>query len=55
LSASATDLFNRLQNIDVAASKGNYQSAVQSYQAAMKDFDDILQLVPKQKGSAVSG
>jgi photosystem II protein PsbQ len=54
VSSSATDLFSSLQNIDVAATKGNYQVAVQNYQAAMKDFDDILQLLPKQKGSAVS-
>jgi photosystem II protein PsbQ len=51
----AKDLFQRLENIDVASSKGNYQVAVENYQAALKDFDQFLQQVPKQRDSAVSG
>lgn len=43
------DLFNRLQNIDTASIKGDYQLAVQNYQAALKDFDHLLQSPPKQK------
>lgn len=43
------DLFNRLLNIDTASTKGDYQLAVQNYQAALKDFDDLLQSIPKQK------
>lgn len=49
------DLFNRLESIDVAATKGNYELAVQNYQAALKDFDGFLQLAPKPQGSGVSG
>jgi hypothetical protein len=48
-------LFQRLENIDVASSKGNYQVAVENYQAALKDFDQFLQQVPRQRDSAVSG
>jgi photosystem II protein PsbQ len=44
---TAKDLFSRLDTIDIAASKGNYQVALQNYQAALKDFDDLLQVVPK--------
>lgn len=54
-SAAAKDLFNRLQNIDVAATKSNYQAAVDNYRAALKDFDEFLQQVPKQSDSGVSG
>ena len=43
------DLFSRLLNIDTASTKGDYQLAVQNYQAALKDFDDLLQSIPKQK------
>ena len=43
------DLFNRLLNIDTASTKKDYQLAVQNYQAALKDFDDLLQSTPKQK------
>jgi photosystem II protein PsbQ len=43
------DLFSRLLNIDTASTKGDYQQAVQNYQAALKDFDDLLQSIPKQK------
>jgi hypothetical protein len=38
-----------LLNIDTASTKGDYQQAVQNYQAALKDFDDLLQSIPKQK------
>ncbi|HEY9631935.1 MAG TPA: photosystem II protein PsbQ [Coleofasciculaceae cyanobacterium] len=48
-SEAAKDLFSRLQSIDIASTKGNYQVAVQNYQAALKDFDQILQRVPKPK------
>jgi photosystem II protein PsbQ len=48
-SAVAKDLFQRLENIDVASSKGNYQVARQNYQAALKDFNQFLQQLPKQK------
>lgn len=44
----AKDLFERFENIDVAASKGNYQVAVENYRAAVKDLDQFLQVVPKQ-------
>jgi photosystem II protein PsbQ len=46
-SEPAKDLFNRLQNIDAAATKGKYDVAVQNYQAALKDFDDFLQRLPQ--------
>ncbi len=48
-SEAGKDLFNRLLNIDTASTKGDYQQAVQNYQAALKDFDDLLQSIPKQK------
>jgi photosystem II protein PsbQ len=50
-SAAAKDLFQRLENIDVASTKGNYKVAVQNYQAALKDFDDFLQQVPNKANS----
>ncbi len=50
----AKDLFTRLENIDVAATSGNYQVAVQNYQAALKAFDRFLQLVPQPSNSAAS-
>lgn len=52
--AVAKDLFTRLENIDIAATKANSQAAVQNYQAALKDFDRFLQLVPEQGNSAAS-
>lgn len=52
--AVADDLFSRLENIDVAATSGNYPVAVKNYQAALKDFDRFLQLVPQPSNSAVS-
>jgi photosystem II protein PsbQ len=51
-SAAAKDLFSRLETIDIASTKGNYQVAVQNYQAALKDFDDFFRLIPKQRDSA---
>jgi photosystem II protein PsbQ len=53
--AVTKDLFNRIQNIDLASTKGNYQLAIQSYQAALKDLDEFLQLVPQRSDSGVSG
>ena len=50
----AKDLFARLENIDLAATSGNYLVAVQNYQAALKDFDRFLQLVPQPSESAAS-
>ena len=55
VSAAGKDLFDRLQDIDSAATKGKYDVAVQNYQAALKDFDDFLQAIPKPKKSGVSG
>lgn len=54
-SAAAKDLFNRLENIDVASTKRNYQVAVENYQAALKDFDEFLQRVPKPSNLGVRG
>ena len=54
-SAAAKDLFNRLENIDVASTKRNYQVAVENYQAALEDFDEFLQRVPKQSNLGVRG
>lgn len=48
----AKDLFDNMQNIDVASAKGNYELAVKSYNAALKDFDALLRLVPQPKESA---
>jgi predicted S18 family serine protease len=45
---AAKDLFTRLESIDLASSDGNYQKAVESYRAAIKDFDAFLQLLPGQ-------
>ncbi len=50
----AKDLFTSLENIDVAATSGNYRVAVENYQAALKDFDRFLQLVPEPSNSAAS-
>ena len=50
----AKDLFTSLENIDVAATSGNYPVAVQNYQAALKDFDRFLQLVPEPSNPAAS-
>ena len=51
----AKDLFSRLDTIDIASAKGNYQVASQNYRAALKDFDELLQRVPGQQRSGVSG
>lgn len=50
----AKDLFTRLENIDLAATKANSQAAVQNYQAALKAFDRFLELVPEPSASAQS-
>ncbi len=44
---AAQDLFTRLENIDLATEKGNYQKAVDNYRLAIKDFDAFLQLIPE--------
>ncbi|HEY9832196.1 MAG TPA: photosystem II protein PsbQ, partial [Stenomitos sp.] len=44
---AAQDLFSRLQEIDLATEKGNYQKAVDNYRLAIKDFDAFLQLIPE--------
>jgi photosystem II protein PsbQ len=44
---AAQDLFTRLENIDLATEKGNYQKAVDNYRLAIKDFDTFLQLIPE--------
>lgn len=44
---AAQDLFSRLQDIDLATEKGNYQKAVDNYRLAIKDFDAFLQLIPE--------
>jgi photosystem II protein PsbQ len=54
-SAAAKDLFSRLENIDVASTKRNYQVAVENYRAALEDFDEFLQRVPKQSNLGVRG
>lgn len=41
------DLFARFQNLGTAATEGNYPKAVENYQAALKDFDTFLRLIPK--------
>lgn len=43
------DLFLRLEKIDLAAAKNKYDVAIQNYQAALQDFDEFLQAVPKAK------
>lgn len=50
----AKDLFTSLENIDVAATSGNYPVAVKNYQAALKDFDRFLELVPEPSNSSAS-
>jgi len=44
---AAQDLFTRLENIDLATEKGNYQKAVDNYRLAIKDFDAFLELIPE--------
>lgn len=44
---AAQDLFSRLQDIDLATEKGNYQKAADNYRLAIKDFDAFLQLIPE--------
>jgi photosystem II protein PsbQ len=44
----AKDLFESFEKIDVAASKNNYQVAVENYREAVKDLDQFLQAIPKQ-------
>lgn len=46
--AASKDLSSRLQNIDTAAVAGNYQKAIENYRAAVKDLDEVLQLIPKE-------
>ncbi len=53
--AKSKDLFSRLQNIDMAAADGKYEVAIQNYQAAVKDFDDFLKLVPEKSAEAARG
>lgn len=48
------DLFAHFQNIDLAASSGNYQKAVENYRAALKDFDTFLQLIPHSDSGVAS-
>lgn len=52
--AASKDLFNRLQSLDLAAEKGNYEAAITSYRAAVRDFDEFLRLVPQGSTQAVS-
>lgn len=40
-------LFADLVNIDIAAKDVDYPKVVSSYQAALKDFDAFLQLIPQ--------
>jgi photosystem II protein PsbQ len=44
----AKDLFNSLNEIDAAASQGDYSLAIRNYGLAVQDFDEFLKLVPEQ-------
>lgn len=48
----ADNLFSRLETIDIASSKGNYQVAAQNYRAALKDLDDFLRAIPQGNSAA---
>jgi photosystem II protein PsbQ len=51
---AAKDMFAHLQSIDLAASTGNYQKAVENYRAAVKDFNTFLQLIPGSDSGVAS-
>jgi len=44
---AADDLFGELEELDAAASDGNYKEAVKEYAEAVRDFDTYLDLIPK--------
>ncbi len=44
---AADDLFMELEELDTAASEGNYKEAVKNYAEAVRDFDAYLDLIPK--------
>ena len=44
---AADELFAELQELDTAASEGNYKEAVKDYAEAVRDFDAYLDLIPK--------
>ena len=44
---AAKKIFDDLENIDVAAAKGNTNQALSNYKEAVADFDTFLGLVPK--------
>ena len=51
---AAKNLFNSLEQIDVAATKAKYDVATQSYQEALKDFETFLRTVPQPKSTGAS-
>ena len=52
--AATKDLFSRLENIDVASSEGNSKQALNNYRAALRDFDEFLELIPGQSESGAN-
>lgn len=44
--AIAKEVFEHLESIDAASAEQNYEQAIKNYQAALKDFDDFLELIP---------
>jgi photosystem II protein PsbQ len=53
--ATAKDLFSRLETIDLATSDNDYQKAIENYRLAVKDFDAFLRLLPQPSESGLSG
>ncbi len=44
---AAKEVFEDLEEIDVAAAEGDKGQALSNYQKAVADFDNFLDLVPK--------
>jgi len=43
------DIFEHLEDIDVAAKNKNYTTAINEYKQVVSDFDAYLQLIPNQQ------
>lgn len=43
------DIFEHLEDIDVAAKNKNYTTAINQYKQVVSDFDAYLQLIPNQE------
>ena len=46
------EIFFHIEKIDAAAKEGDYYLAANQYDEALKDFDDLLNLIPKPNASA---